>query len=291
MPELRQLRAFLAVAEELNFTRAAERLNLGQQAVSKSVGQLERELGVSLLERTSHWVRLTPAGEELLRDGHVALADVEAAFARARDVGLGTAGTLRAGVSPALGPTERDALVRALRHGAPGLSVTLHEVWPQNAVTAMRSRDVELVVARTAPADAGVDAVALDATPARLYVPADHRLAQERAPVELAALDGERLLTWNVPGTPLTDYLMSRLAAAGATVHPVQARVSGMAVSPLSDLVALGAVALGPPEWPEDPSIAEVPLAAIVDLPLLVLWPTGAESAAVRRVREAMRAA
>ena len=63
MPELRQLRAFVAVAEELNFTRAAERLHLGQQAVSKSVGQLERELGVALLERTTREVRLTPAGD------------------------------------------------------------------------------------------------------------------------------------------------------------------------------------------------------------------------------------
>ena len=62
MPELGQLRAFVAVAEELNFTRAAPRLFLGQQAVSKSIGQLERELGVMLLERTTREVRLTPAG-------------------------------------------------------------------------------------------------------------------------------------------------------------------------------------------------------------------------------------
>jgi DNA-binding transcriptional LysR family regulator len=66
MPELRQLRAFVAVAQELNFTRAAERLHLGQQAVSKSVRQLERELGVTLLERTTREVRLTPAGAALL---------------------------------------------------------------------------------------------------------------------------------------------------------------------------------------------------------------------------------
>jgi DNA-binding transcriptional LysR family regulator len=61
VPELRQLRAFVAVAEERNFTRAAARLHLAQQAVSKSVRGLERELGVELLQRTTREVRLTPA--------------------------------------------------------------------------------------------------------------------------------------------------------------------------------------------------------------------------------------
>src|SRR5215218_3008351 len=101
MPELRQLRAFVAVAEELNFTRAAERLHLRQQAVSKSVQQLERELAVELLERTTREVSLTPAGAKLLAAGRDALAATDAAFERARTIGRGLAGTVRVGVSPA----------------------------------------------------------------------------------------------------------------------------------------------------------------------------------------------
>jgi DNA-binding transcriptional LysR family regulator len=126
VPELRHLRAFVAVAEELNFTRAAERLHLGQQAVSKSVGQLEGELGVRLLVRTTREVRLTPAGEALLEDGRRALAAADAAFARARDVGGDVSGTVRVGVSPAVSPAEREEVGRALREGAPGLSVSFH---------------------------------------------------------------------------------------------------------------------------------------------------------------------
>src|ERR1044072_4185323 len=80
MPELRQLRTFVAVAEERNFTRAAERLHLGQQAVSKSVAQLERELGVTLLERTTREVRVTAAGAVLLEAGRGALAAADDAF-------------------------------------------------------------------------------------------------------------------------------------------------------------------------------------------------------------------
>ena len=83
MPELRHLRAFVAVAETRNFTRAAERLHLAQQAVSKSVSQLERELGVTLLERTTREVRLTAAGRDLAEEGAAILAAADAAFARA----------------------------------------------------------------------------------------------------------------------------------------------------------------------------------------------------------------
>src|ERR671911_2509030 len=97
VPDLRQLRAFVAVAEELNFTRAAERLHMAQQAISKSVRQLEAELGVELLERTTREVRLTEAGAALLEAGRDVLRAADAAFARAREVGAGLSGTVRLG--------------------------------------------------------------------------------------------------------------------------------------------------------------------------------------------------
>jgi hypothetical protein len=86
MPELRHLRAFVTVAEQLSFTRAAELLHLTQQTVSRTVSELERELGVSLLERTTREVRLTAAGASLLRDGVEAVRAADAAFARAREI-------------------------------------------------------------------------------------------------------------------------------------------------------------------------------------------------------------
>jgi DNA-binding transcriptional LysR family regulator len=285
MPDLRQLRTFVAVAEELNFTRAAERLHLGQQAVSKSIGQLERELGVVLLERTSHEVRLTAAGRELLAGGPGALAAVDEAFERARRVGRGVDGTIRVGITPALGGTEREEVVRALRDDAPDVSVLLLEVWPDGAAAALRRRDVELVVTRTAPADPELGRAALEPTRARLYVAADHRLAGRPEAVEISALDGERLLTWNEPGTPLTDLLVDSLAAHGARVRAVRTRVSGMAASPFSDLVPLGAVALGPPAWSAAEGVVELDLAGEILLPLTVLWAAGAAGVAVDRVR------
>jgi DNA-binding transcriptional LysR family regulator len=287
MPELRQLRVFVAVAEELNFTRAGERLFLGQQAVSKSVRQLERELGVVLLERTTHEVRLTAAGEALLREGREALLATDAAFERARRVINATAGTLHIGVSPALGPGERDALVHVVRDGAPELSVALRELRPEEAPEALRRRTVEFAVARTATVPPDIALAELAPTPACLYVPAHHRLAARNTPVEIRELDGERLLTWNSPGTPLTDLLLARLAADGAHVIPVEARISGMTTS-LADLVDLEAVAIASAAWQRDERVVELPFTDEVSLPLVVLWAAGARPAAVDRIRRSM---
>src|SRR5437879_2610806 len=85
--ETRQLRYFLAVAEELHFGRAAERLGMAQPPLSRAIRELERQLGVALLERTTRQVRLTAAGKVLLRDARTALDAVSAADQRARCAG------------------------------------------------------------------------------------------------------------------------------------------------------------------------------------------------------------
>jgi DNA-binding transcriptional LysR family regulator len=285
VPELRQLRAFIAVAEELNFTRAAERLHLAQQAVSKSVRQLERELGVELLERTTREVRLTAAGRALLDSGRDALASVEAAFDRARTVGHGVSGTVRVGITPAVGGRVREDVARALLNDAPNLSVSFHEVRPAEVPRGLRDRVVDLVLARTESDAPELDSAALRPSPVELLVPQGHRLAGATA-VRLAELDGERLLTWSAPGTPFTDLLVNRVAAAGARVEPVQARVLG-GEQPL-DLTGTGTVALMPAGWPTGEHNVRLPIDDEISLPLLVLWPAGRPPPAVERLRQAI---
>lgn len=285
MPDLRQLRVFLAVAQELNFTRAASALFMTQQAVSKAIGQLERELGVPLFERSTHEVTLTTAGAELQRGAPAALSMVDAVLERVQRVASGTAGTVEVGVSPALGQSERVAIVDALRLNAPSLSVVMHESRPEHVLAALRDRRVELAFARSIIVAPGIDGVPLRSTRARLYVPARHRLAQRTDGVHLRELDGERLLVWNEPGTPLTDGLLRLVAAHGATVAPVLSRATGLGVS-LSDLLERDMAAIAPPDATHDTEIAQLEFAEPVFLPVVVMWASGARPATLDRVLE-----
>ncbi len=283
MPELRHLRAFVAVAQELNFTRAAERLHLAQQAVSKSVAQLERELGVELLERTSHQVRLTDAGVRLLGDARGVIAAADAAFVRARDHGRGLAGALAVGATPAVGPAILRDAARRMREGAPALSIALREVRPDEVALALGDRLADVVLTRTLRAPGELTVTELAPTPAALLVPADHRLAGEEV-VDLGAIGGERLLTWSRPGTPYTDLLLGICRDAGVEVTPVETSVTGSAELP--ELVPLGAVAIVPVSWPAAADARLVALDGSVTLPLLAVTPPGGATPAVRRVLE-----
>jgi DNA-binding transcriptional LysR family regulator len=286
VPELRHLRVFVAVAEERNFTRAAERLHLAQQAVSKSVAQLERELGVELLERTSREVRLTSAGEALLADAPGVLAAADAAFARARGHGRGLAGSLAVGVTAAVGPGVLDHALAALRRDAPALSIALREVRPREVLPLLRDRRLDVVVARSIRPEPGLEVIELPSTPAALVVPERHPLAT-REVVELAALDGERLLTWSPPGSPYTDLLVELCRSAGAEVEPVETAITGG--TDLPELVPLGAVAIVPVRWPRIHGAVRVPLAGDVTLPLVAIRAAGAATPAAARLIDALR--
>jgi DNA-binding transcriptional LysR family regulator len=288
MPELRQLRAFVAVAEQLSFTRAAERLHLTQQTVSKSIDRLERELGVELLERTTREVRLTAAGATLLEAGGEALRAADEAFMRTRLVGAGLAGTIRIGVSPAIGPDDRAEVVQALRARGEDVSVSLHDFRPRELRALLRGQEIELALTRAAGTlDAALHAAELRPSRMVLYVPAGHRLAGAGT-VRLEQIDGERLQVPSPPGTPYTDMLLARLAAAGVHVTAVEARVTGGAGISLADLTTTGGVSLMPAGTPPPDGVVALAIEGGFTLPLLVLWPAGRPSAAVHALLEAL---
>ena len=286
MPELRHLRVFVAVAEQLRFTRAAESLHLTQQSVSRTVGELERELGVTLLERTTREVRLTPAGISLLRDGTEAVRAADAAFVRARQIGTGALGRVVVGVSPAIGPLDRDELVHALRPPGSDVSVALHEVRPADLRPMLRSHELDLALTRISGVDDDtLHSAQLRPTPTLLCVRAGHPLA-ERASVALRELDGARLLVASPRGTAYTDLLVEAIEASGARVETVEARVTGGAAI-LTELDHQDVVALMPAGTPPRDGIAVVPVDGFA-LPLVLLWPAGRPSAAVERLRLAL---
>lgn len=118
--ELRQLEAFVAVAGELHFGRAAEKLHIGQPTLSDLIRRLEREVGTPLLTRTTRRVALTQAGVELFGRARAILEDVEGAAAAIRRLADGDAGTVRLGITPPAAPVLAPHLADALRRAAPG---------------------------------------------------------------------------------------------------------------------------------------------------------------------------
>lgn len=290
MPELAQLRTFVAVAEALSFTRAAEALGVSQQGVSKAVRALEDELDVVLLERTTREVRLTPAGAALVDAARDLLARMEATVAHVRSVASGLAGTVRVGVTPAIGHADRLEVAAALRAGSPGLHVALLDVRPSQLAPMLRAGELDLALSRARGLDdATISTRALRPTPMVVCVPLGHRLAAE-AQVPLGALDGERLLVASAPGTAFTDLLLERLAEAGARVTPVEAHVTG-GEAILVELAEAGAVAIEPRGDPVPPGVASVAIAGGLSLPLYVLWAAGRPAPAAQRLIAALPAA
>jgi DNA-binding transcriptional LysR family regulator len=136
--ELRQLEAFVAVATELHFGRAAETLHMSQPTLSELVRRLEREMGTPLLTRTTRRVALTSAGAELLDRARAIVSDVSSATAAVRRAANGEVGTVRLGIVPNVEPVLAPHVADALRRHAPDITLDVHRMWPpalQQAVT------------------------------------------------------------------------------------------------------------------------------------------------------------
>ncbi|HEX8856121.1 MAG TPA: LysR family transcriptional regulator [Thermoleophilaceae bacterium] len=155
-PELRHLRYFVALAEELNFTRAAERLHVAQQTLSSTIQQLERELGVQLFERTTRRVQLTDAGRRLIEDAGGALGAVESAWRHARGDG-DAAAELRVAYSHTIGPRCVPALHEATRRVLPDVRVTWWEMWASDIPQAVSSGTYAIGLARFPVIDADLE--------------------------------------------------------------------------------------------------------------------------------------
>jgi DNA-binding transcriptional LysR family regulator len=286
MPELRDLRAFVAVAEQLSFTRAADVLHLRQQTVSRIVRDLERELGVELLERTTRAVRVTAAGLTLLDEGRRALRQADVAFDAARAVGTGHVGTVRVGATPPVGITDRADVVDALRRDQPELSVSFRDLRPGDLRESLNAREVDFVLTRVSGTqDDRLHHAELRPTPMTLCVPASHPLANRDA-LRVADIKHQRLLTPSAPTTAYSKLLISRLEKGGATVTPIEAHVTGGAAL-LAELDRQDAIAIMPIGTATPDGVISIPIQDFT-LPLHLLWPAGRPSDAIRRLREAM---
>jgi DNA-binding transcriptional LysR family regulator len=220
--DLRLLRAFEAVAEELHFGRAARRLFLSQPSLSRAVRDLERALDVELFARTSREVRLTPAGEALREELPRLLAEHERVLTRAQRVGRGETGELRVAFLASATNVLLPAVVRTFRNAFPAVALTLEETLDEPALEGVLSRRFDVALIRTRREDGGLAFEPLMREPLCLVVSADHRLARRRrARYEDLREDG--LVIWPRKSAPESfDDVIEGCRRAGFSPQVVQ---------------------------------------------------------------------
>ena len=193
MPELRHLRYFVVVAEELNFSRAATRLHMAQPPLSVAIRQLEQELGTDLFQRTTREVRLTEAGRVLLDGARRTLAEADRAVTDAKRAGAGELGQLRVGFSWSARFETLPALGRAFSAHHPDVQLLTHEMWNAEMGSALQSGSMDVAISlcpELAP-DIADEVIRTERVIAVLA--AKHPLANEEA-ISLGSLAGDEFV-------------------------------------------------------------------------------------------------
>jgi DNA-binding transcriptional LysR family regulator len=221
--ELRQLRYFVAVAEELHFRRAAARLHVSQPPLSLQIRQLEEELGCQLLNRTRRRVELTAAGHAFLRDARAILHELDTASETARRIDAGQTDRLRISFVGSALLSIVPRAVQRFRAARPDVEVVLRERSTVDQLRAVAEGTVDVGLIRPPIEQSDqlhVEHVMGEQTIAAL--PVDHPLTEFRR-VPLARLAAEPLVLFPRTQAPgFHDLLISSLAATGAYARVVQ---------------------------------------------------------------------
>ncbi|MDA3309518.1 LysR family transcriptional regulator [Pseudomonas aeruginosa] len=179
--ELRHLRCFVALAEELHFTRAAERLHIEQPPLSRAIKELEDDLGVVLFERNRRGTVLTEAGATFLQDVRRVFAVLKQAQENVRAVAAGLSGSLRIAVSDGAIDPRLSALLARCREEEPEIEIRLSEVPLADQLRGLRSGDFSIGFAHTAEVGDGIVTEPLWHDPLVVAVPARHPLLSHKA--------------------------------------------------------------------------------------------------------------
>jgi len=188
--ELRHLRYFAAVADELHFGRAATRLAVSQPALSVQIRQLEDIAGARLFERHSRYVALTDAGRVLLDSVKRLLRDAEAALLASQQAAEGRTGELRVGFGPTLMLSTLAQVVRTYRARYPNVRLDLHELPSAEQTAALLAGDLDVGVIRAAAPDSRLHVETFATEPLMIALNRQHRLARARR-VRVGALAEE----------------------------------------------------------------------------------------------------
>ena len=260
--ELRHLRYFLAVAEELNFTRAARRLGISQPPLTQQMKALEAELGVALLDRSAYRIELTDAGRIFAAEAARILGDARSAVQAARRAATGATGRVRVGFTDSASFNSLvTSTLHTFRSGYPAVEVSLEEHPSTELVVALRQGRIDAAFVRPPlPVERGLTLDLLEKEPLVVAVPSNHPLTGRQA-VDLGALAGETFILYPRAVRPgLADTVVAACEAAGFTPKV------GQYAPQLSSTINLVAASLGISIVPE--SMRCLQARAVTYLPL-----------------------
>jgi DNA-binding transcriptional LysR family regulator len=289
--ELRYLRYFIAVAEDLSFSHAAERLHVDQSALSRRIQDLESELNIPLFTRTRHRVQLTAAGTAFLDEARRLMAVTAHAMETARRAARGEVGRLDIGYIGALSDVLIPRLLREFRARFPHVAVTLQHLRPASQIAALLSGRIHLGFIGLPNPEYETQLVfeVFRRDPMQAALPSGHPLLA-RKQIRLADLGGEKFVFLTRAGSPLYyDWMMKLCHEAGfhpQVVQEVEHRQTA------TELVAAGyGVALFPStahHWNQE----DVAFRPVKGLPLYehsVAWRRGDESPTIHSFLSLLR--
>jgi DNA-binding transcriptional LysR family regulator len=222
--ELRRLRYAVAVADELNFTRAAARLGVSQQVLSEQIRRLEDELGLQVFDRTTRQVRVTSHGRQILDEARAVVGAADALRDRARRLASAQAGVVRLGYSRSTA-FDTAPLVSAVTEARPELRVEVREVPSRQLPQAARDGDVDVALSRWADDTDQLFAHTLRRLRSGVILRAGDALAG-RAEVALGDLAGRSLVMHRREDAPARhDATLAACAEAGVEPDIVTSRL------------------------------------------------------------------
>jgi DNA-binding transcriptional LysR family regulator len=237
--ELRDLRSFVAVAQQRNFSRAAEALHVSQPALSEQIRKLEDELGAPLFERTSRGATLTDAGEAFLPHARTVLAEADAAAEAVRMVANGVAGTLTLGFIDSAALSIVPPLVRHFSARYPNVKLHLRELGTRLQLEALEVGAIDVGIVRGPVWNAALAGRKIATESLLVALPAEHRLASTEA-IRLAELREDGFITYPADrGAALYEETIRLCREAGFEPAIVQE------ASEISTIVGMVAAGLG----------------------------------------------
>jgi DNA-binding transcriptional LysR family regulator len=286
--ELRELRYFVVLCDELHFGRAAERLHISQSPLSQAIAQLERKLGTRLLDRSSRHVQITDAGSVLVHHARRLLREADHAVGATKRAGAGENGTIRL----AVGPVSRDGVLSGLRHAlderVPGLTVDVVEVGGDEVVETVLSGGADAgLVLNPRPRD-DLSAVPLRRDSAVAMMLRGHPLSG-RESVTLEELARHTLLLWPRGTSRAAHDLVLTLFVENM---PAAMRIAEPRSGAAWDALHADAFAVVPASSAVSGDFVAVPIDdADIEFTIVLVWSTGTPPAVLPAVLDAADAA